>query len=72
MKININGQDHQITGPDISFEEVVALAKQSHEASVTYAGPRHGDSRRTGTMFKGKVIAAEDGMQFTAVVTGGA
>lgn len=72
MKISINGKEHEYEGPTITHEQIVALAGQPVHASVVYSSKRNGDSHRSGTTYSGKSIAVDDGMRFTAVVTGNA
>lgn len=72
MNIIVNGKGHEVEGPTISHEQIVSLAGQPVHASVTYCGRRNGDSQRSGITYAGKTIEVEDGMKFTAVVTGNA
>jgi hypothetical protein len=52
---------------------VLALAEQPEGASVTYSGPRRGDSQRSGILHaQSQPIVVEDGMVFNAVRTNNA
>ena len=72
MKITINGDEQDFDGETISHEKICELANRPVHASVTYSGPRHGDSRREGLTYAGKSVQVEDGMIFNCVVTGNA
>jgi hypothetical protein len=71
-KITINGVEHELDGDKISHEQICELAGKPVHASVTYRGPRKGDSERSGITHAGKSIDLETGMIFTCVVTGNA
>lgn len=70
--VTINGAEAKGWGDKISHEEICKLANKPVEASVTYRGPRKGDSERSGMTYAGKVIEIEDGMIFSCYVTGNA
>lgn len=70
--ITVNGDSHAWPKTSITHEEICALAKQPVHASVTYEGPRHGDSRRSGLTHVGKSIKVENGLVIDCVVTGNA
>lgn len=72
MQIFINGLPHEVAGPRLTHEEIVGLADQPLHASVIYVGRRRGDLQRSGTTHPGKSVEIEDGMSFSAVVTGNA
>lgn len=72
MQIMINGDKHDVSGPGISHEQICALAKQPVYATVTYVGPRRGDSERSGATYAGKSGTVEDGMIFSCIPTGNA
>lgn len=65
LTINVNGKDHIINRASISYEEVLSIAGVSDGASCTYHGKTHGDSSRSGILYKGgRAITIEDGMIF--------
>jgi hypothetical protein len=69
--IKINGVAHQWPHDDqLSHERICELAGQPPHASVTYQGPRDGDSQRSGITHAGKSIKIDDGMIINCVVTG--
>jgi hypothetical protein len=72
MKIEINGNEHIIEDPLLSYEDILRLAEQPMGATVVYCGPRRGDAQRTGTLCRGKTVTCEDGMIFDAIRTGNA
>lgn len=72
MKITVNGTAHEVEAAVLTYEEVVRLAGERVGASVTYSGPRHGDSRREGIMCRGETVKIEDEMRFNACMTGNA
>lgn len=72
MKIDVNGTEHEVQSPTVSYESILALAGERPGASVVYSSRRKGDSQRAGTLYRGKSIEAEDGMRFTACQTGNA
>lgn len=73
MKITINGTSHIISGPGaMLYEDIIKLAGERPGASVTYSGPRNGDSQRSGILCRGENVVIEDGMRFSAVMTGSA
>lgn len=72
MNVTINGRPHEVEGLALSHEDICALAGQPDFASVTYSGPRHGDSQRSGITHRGRSVDVEEGMRFTCVVTGSA
>jgi hypothetical protein len=71
-KIVINGRDHDWNLPEITYEQVVDLARQPRHSTVTYWGRPKDDYQRMGSMYAGKTVSVEDGMHFDAVVTGNA
>lgn len=72
MKITVNGKPCELEGPTLTHENICALAGQPIHASVTYVGPKRGDSQRSGTTYVGKSIEIENGMHIDCVVTGNA
>lgn len=72
MKVQVNGDHHEVIGPNLSYAEVVALAGEREGASVAYSGLRRADSRRAGTLTKGESVCLEEGMNFSCVMTGNA
>lgn len=72
MQIIINGKPHDHDEGAITHEQICELAGEPEYASVTYRGPSQGDNQRSGTTYKGKIVAVDDGMIFNCVVTGNA
>ncbi len=73
MKIVINTRVLDFYGSQISYEKVVQLAGMTGHPSVTYRGPRNGDSQRSGIMHPGcKAVELDEGMVFNAQHTGNA
>lgn len=73
--IYVNGRKMSgIKSAMLSYEQVCALAGESLEATVTWAGPRvkGNDYRAHGMLNRGRSVILVDGMEFTAVVTGNA
>jgi hypothetical protein len=65
VKLNINGATKYVPHKPMTYEEIVDLAGLDPKRcwTVTYAGPRRGDSRRSGTMHTGKPpLELEEGM----------
>lgn len=71
VPILVNGTSKTARSP-LSFEDGVTSGLWRREDSVTYQGPRHGDSRRSGILVAGGSVALEDGMRFAAAFTGNA
>lgn len=74
-KVTVNGIQLEVGVLDdlISYEDVVALALKTGNPTVTYRGPRKGDSRRSGEMHFGcDPVLLEDGMVFSVMHTGNA
>lgn len=72
-KITINGIVWNWPHDDpISHERICELALHPPYASVTYIGPRTGDSQRSGLTAPGDSIKTVDGMRINCVVTGNA
>ncbi len=70
MKITVNGNRLDFFGSQIGYAEVVKLADMSGSPSVTYQGPRAGDTRRSGTMRPGCMpVELDDGMVFNVAHT---
>lgn len=69
--ITVNGKERKVKSP-LSFEAAVVMGLWKDRDSVTYQGPRHGDSRRSGILGQGEDMELEDGMRFTAMFTGNA
>jgi len=70
MKIIVNGEQLEVDVEALSFEEVVALAKEPISASVTYcraAGPKS-----EGCLSVGQTVYLKDGTILNAIVTGNA
>lgn len=72
MKIVINGREHSPDGHTISHEDVCRMVGKPASATVTYSGPRRGDSQRRGELRPGQVVELEPGLIFNAMVTSGA
>lgn len=71
-KIIVNGDEHELDDDHISHEKICELAGQPVHASVTYQGPRKGDSQRSGITYAGESVKLEGGMIFNCIVTGNA
>jgi hypothetical protein len=72
-KITINGAELEWPHADpLSHEKICEMAGQPVHASVTYHGPRDGDTQRSGTTYAGKSIKTADGMVINCIVTGNA
>ncbi len=71
MNIIINGKSQKL---NLTYEEIIVRAgyKPNQIISVTYIGPRHGDSQRSGIMYPGTSVEIEDEMIFNAADTGNA
>lgn len=67
-RIWINGTSFMWNKPTISFEDVIALARQPSYASVIYT--RGHLANPSGTLMSGKTIKVRDGMNIDAVPTG--
>lgn len=73
MKIVVNGQEVDFDAPNICYEDVLWIADERSGATVTYTGPRHGDSQRSGILYAGKPpIQVEAGMRFNCAMTNNA
>lgn len=71
IRIVINGEERYTGARSLSYEWVVSLAWMSGHPTVTYSGPRHGDTQRSGTMHPGCAdLEIEDGMIFNIAHTG--
>jgi len=74
MQITVNGDRHDIPRGDVDYATICRLAghPDAKALSITYQGPRNGDSQRSGILMPGKSVAGEDGMIFNAYNTGNA
>ena len=73
MQIKVNGRDVSWSGSVIDYGAVLSLAEETPGATVTYSGPRQGDSQRSGILHAGsQPIVVEPGMSFNVVRTGNA
>lgn len=75
MKITINGKVWTLFqhNDKLSYERVVEHARMKGYPTVTYRGPKNGDTQRQGEMHVGCAdVALEDGMAFNVVHTGNA
>lgn len=67
--IIINAREHEVTGPKISYREVVNLAVPGDTGeilySVHYVAPRQPD----GTLAEGQSVDVENGMKFDVTPT---
>jgi hypothetical protein len=72
MQINVNGRIVTANKPRYSYEEIVAIAGKAGNPTTVYYWQGPGDITRQGTLYTGKSINVEDGMQFTCVHTGNA
>lgn len=72
--IVVNGVNHIVSSSEQNYASIVKLARldPNHIWTITYSGPRHGDSRRQGCLSPGKTLEVESGMSFTVVHTGNA
>lgn len=71
VRITVNGVDFLVSETHITYERVVELSGQTGQPSVAYLGPRHGGTRRSGTLYPGcDPIFVEDGLGFTVAHTG--
>jgi len=73
-EIMVNGVAHSFCGETISYREVVKLAGYEYRDcfTMTYRGPKHGDSQRSGTLTFSQSVPLELGMKFDVVMTGNA
>lgn len=70
MILVVNGRECEFDKNTISYEEIVALAGEKGYPTVTYMGPRHGDSRRSGEMhYSCKPVVLEAKMIFSVIHT---
>lgn len=72
MKIILNGEQVEVSGDTISYEDVVKLIDGTGYESVVYKGKSRGDLHRSGSLIPGKSTTLEEGMVITAVLTGNA
>jgi hypothetical protein len=73
VTVVVNGAAKDVDVVHLTYAEVVILAGSSGSPSVTYLGPPHGDSRRSGTVYPGcPPVLLEHGMVFEVVHTSGA
>lgn len=74
MKITINGAVFDVVSPSATYEQIIDLAGEKPCASVVYASgmARRGDHRRVGILMPGNSVELEEGMTFTAIMTGNA
>lgn len=70
----MNGRSVNCDSPVLTYGDVVELAghARTRVLSVTYQGPRSGDSSRAGTLTPGKVVAIADGFIFNVADTSNA
>lgn len=69
MKIIINGTAVNHDSASVTYEEVVRLAGEKGNPSVSYKTARNGDSQRSGTMYEGKRVTVEPDMIFNVMHT---
>lgn len=71
MTIIVNGEEKDFSGEThIDYEDVVLLAGKSGSPTVTYRGPKTGDSRREGIMHPGcEPVMLVERMVFNVVHT---
>ena len=74
MMITVNGERHDIPRGNVDYATICRLAGHpDHPAlSVTYQGPRTGDSERSGILAPGETVRDAEGMRFSAYDTSGA
>lgn len=73
MTITINGKEIQWPGSLIDYGAVLSCSKMAQGATVTYRGPNHGDSQRSGSLYPtDQAIVLEEGMIFNCCDTGNA
>lgn len=75
MRIIVNGVpiDLENTPFHLTYEQVVKLAGETGNPSVTYCSKRDGDTQRSGTMYSGCApVLLTDVMVFNVVHTDGA
>lgn len=71
VTIIVNGRPHQVAKEDISFEEVVALAKLVTGPNIVYTvtyDRGHGHKPQ-GTLVPGESVKVKDGMIFNVTAT---
>jgi hypothetical protein len=64
MTIIVNGLPVPTVEKTLSYEDVVKLAGETGNPSMTYRTPKVGDSRREGILSAGNVVVLESGMVF--------
>lgn len=68
--IVINGVSYTVNTHNLTYEEIIKLAKAHPEATITYYKRLSPDSHRSGTLSKGNIVFNVNGLIFTAVFTG--
>ena len=69
MRITINGNAFNVTGPQITYEEVNSLVGQV-DGAVNWRAPGANKPNVTGVLQKGVPVDVVDGMAFTCVTHG--
>jgi hypothetical protein len=67
MKVNINGEEHEVEQETLSYEQLVELAGYKGTPTATYYHNHHG-----GSLYKSKAVKLEDGMSFSVCHTNSA
>lgn len=73
--IIVNGKSRHIRpGHAVSHADIVKLAglPPSDYYTITYMGPKRGDSQRSGSLIAGHTVSPEDGTIFSCAMTGNA
>ena len=71
VKVKINGREVTAVSP-LSFAEGVRHGLWRDGETVTYQGPRVGDSQRAGILAPDGSVELQDGMRFSTAFTGNA
>lgn len=69
MRIMVNGEIKDWPEETITYAQLCGLAGQPAHATAVYRGQQHGDMRRSGSLYPGKVLDIEEDMIFSVVVT---
>lgn len=72
MLIYVNGEEKAIDNPTVGYDDVCRLAGEdpTYTWTITYHTRRKGDEQRSGAIWRGREIQAEQGMRFLIGHTG--
>lgn len=65
----VNARPHEVSGPDVTYREVVDIAFPGQPADILYSVHYVGPKQLEGTLVEGQKVKAENGMKFDVTRT---